>query len=556
MRPSFRTVFPRIRRSIIIQAAVVSSGLAACMTDATTENRPADRITIVPAQVTLAVGESRQLDATAWSGNDQVPPPSLIWSSSDEAVATVTGQGLVTGVGVGDATITAAAGSIQGMAALTVMHDPPAGNAIDIYPSVEFQTMTGWEAAAQAGELECPAVSFQVYRNQLFDAAVTDLGLNRLRVEVRSGAENPVDGFAQFRAGAISESAFRLTWYQIVNDNSDPQVINPAGFNWSHLDFTVDNVVTPIRQRLIARGERLYVNLNYVDFGQSTFEHTANPAEYAELMLAAFQHLQSKYGWVPDAVEVVLEPDNTPNWRAPQIGAAIVAAGDRLAGAGYRPAFIAPSTTSMTSAVTFFDAIMQVPRVREYLTDLSYHRYAGVTSAALAAIGDRAAQFGVRTGMLEHIGSDHDDLFDDLTVAGNSSWQQFALAFCVTQDDGGVYYMVDTSVPASPVIREGSRTRFLKQYFRHVRLGATRIGAASGNATVKVVAFRNQDARVVVVLRTSGATTVAVRGLPPGTYGAFWTTASQSGTLPDATLAAQQSWALNLPNGVTTLYRK
>lgn len=504
----------------------------------------------------MEVGESRQLSALAWTGNSQVATPPLTWSSSTTAVVTVSSDGTVTAVGVGTAAILATAGQVQGTATVTASPAPPAGNVIDLYPAVEYQEMTGWEAVAQAGELECPAVAFQAYSGPVFDASVGDLGLNRLRLEVRSGAENPVDGFAQFRAGMINQAAYRATWYQAVNDNSDPQSVHPAGFNWSHLDYTVDNVVLPIRQRVAARGERLYINLNYVDFGTSAFEHASSPAEYAELILATFQHLQGKYGWVPDAVEVVLEPDHTPNWRGAQIGAAIVAAGDRLAAAGYHPDFVAPSNSDMGSALAYFDAIVQVPRVLEYLTDLSYHRYAGVSPTTLSGIGDRRAQFGIRTGMLEHIGSGHDDLITDLTVAGNSSWQQFALAFCGTNDDGGTYYLVDVANPSSPVVREGARTRYLKHFFRHVRLGARRIGAASGNAGITPLAFRNQDGRTVLVVRSSGSVTAQVRGLPPGTYGAFWTTATQTGTLPDATLSAQQVWSVNFAAGLTTLYRK
>jgi len=436
---------------------------------------------------------------------------------------------------------------------------PPAtGVVINVDPGVEYQRMTGWEAVTQIGELECDHNAFLLYRGPLLDAAVNDLGLNRVRLQLRSGLENNVDWFAQYQAGQIDRATWRTHWFQTVNDNADPNVLNPSGVHWGFLDYTIDNVVTHLRQRLAARGERLYVNLNYVDFGQSPFEHSTNPAEYAELVVAAFQHIQSKYGWTPDAVEMILEPDNTPNWNAATIGPAIVATGDRLAAAGFHPAFIAPSNAAMSSALLFFDQLIVMPRVREYLTDLSYHRYGGVTSAILQSIGDRAVQYGIRTAMLEHIGSGYEDLHADLLQGRNSSWQQFALAYCGSDDNGGVYYMINQSNPSAPQFTESSRTRFLKQYFRHVRLGAIRVGATSGDNRFSPLAFRNTDGRYVVVIKSAGGDTLQVRGLPAGTYGIYYAGPSASGVSPDVTITAQQPLAVTTPNGngVVTIYRK
>ena len=458
----------------------------------------------------------------------------------------------------------AATSGCSGEDAPTITEDPstpppPAtGVAINVDPSVEYQRMTGWEAVTQIGELECDHNAFLLYRAPLLDAAVNDLGLNRVRLQLRSGLENNVDWFAQYQAGQIDRATWRTHWFEVVNDNANPNVLNASGVHWGFLDYTIDNVVTHLRQRLAARGERLYVNLNYVDFGNSPFEHSTNPAEYAELVVAAFQHIQSKYGWSPDAVEMILEPDNTPNWNAATIGPAIVATGDRLAAAGFHPAFIAPSNSAMSSALLFFDQLITMPRVREYLTDLSYHRYGGVTSAILQSIGDRAVQYGIRTAMLEHIGSGYEDLHADLLQGRNSAWQQFALAYCGSDDNGGVYYMINQSNPSAPSFSEGSRTRFLKQYFRHVRLGAIRVGATSGDNRFSPLAFRNTDGRFVVVIKSEGGDTLQVRGLPAGTYGIYYAGPSASGVSPDVTIAAQQPLAVTTPNGngVITVYRK
>ena len=404
---------------------------------------------------------------------------------------------------------------------------------------------------AQAGQDE---PGFAGWRDRVADLAVNDLGLNRLRLQTRSGAENSRDYWAEFRAGLIT--SFRCERYLTVNDNANPLVIDPAGFKFSMLDSTVVKVVLPMRQRLEARGERLYINLNYVAFinqcGSTSFYFHDQPAEYAEFILANFLHLRDVYQIVPDAVEILLEPDNVSVWNGTLIGQAMVATAARLSAAGFHPEFIAPSTTSMANAVTWFDAMIQVPGVASLIDELSYHRYEGVSTANLAALAQRATARGIRTSMLEHIGSDVEDLYDDITIGRASAWQQFTLAF-PGNDVGGHYF---TIVNGNPVM--ASRTRALRQYFRYVRLGARRIGATSTLSDVRPVAFRNPNGGMVVVLHMAGARTVRIGGLAAGSYGASITTGSATGSeLGDRVVGGDGLLTVSAPaGGVLTVYPK
>src|SRR5262249_24588964 len=153
------------------------------------------------------------------------------------------------------------------------------------------------------------------------------------------------------------------------------------------------------KQRIEARGEKLYININYVDFGPSDFKHKNHPEEYAEFMLALFQHMRDKYGWTPDAIEVVLEADNA-QWSGTQVGQAIVATGDRLKANGFTPAFVAPSVVDVGNATKLFDQMAQIPRATDYLTELSYHRYGGATDDNVQAVAGRAAQYGIEAAQL------------------------------------------------------------------------------------------------------------------------------------------------------------
>ena len=95
-----------------------------------------------------------------------------------------------------------------------------------------------------------------------------------------------------------------------------------------------------------------------------------------------------------------------------------------------------------------------------------------------------------------------------------SAWQQFALA----------YQQAETTCGSALYVISGSNfamadcVKHLRQYFRHVRPGAVRLGASSSDGSIDPVAFRNPDGKIVVVANTDGAATLRVAGLPAGTY--------------------------------------
>ena len=439
---------------------------------------------------------------------------------------------------------------------------------ITIDPSVSYQTMVGWEAVAQAGQIaEVSTVTnrsnvnpaFPNYKNALFDSAVNDLGLNRLRLELRSGLENTVDYSERYTNGQINFNDWKAHRYEIINDNNDPQVINPNGFKFFELDFNVENVVIPFRQRLAARGEKLYLNLCYVDFAASAFEHKTLPEEYAEFVLAAFLHMRDKYGFTPDAFEMILEPDTNANWSAAQIGNCLAAAGNRLRANGFYPDFVAPSCTSMFNSLTYFDQLIQIAGVTQFISEISYHRYAGSTDSALQGFASRGVQYNINTAHLELIGANQNDLHADLTIANASSWQQFALAFSLGgNDDGSAYYDINDSNPNSPTMTMGSRAKFLRQYFRFIRNGALRIKATTSSDTFNPAVFVNTDGKFVAVVKTFAGGNIALQGLPAGTYGVKYTTPSQYDIdAADITIAAGQALNTSIPrDGVITVYGK
>jgi uncharacterized protein YjdB len=88
---------------------------------------PGQVVTVVltPATLQLYVGASQQLAADAQDANGRsVSGMQVAWSSGNPALATVDGSGKVTGVGIGQVAITAAAGGKTGSASVTVAPVP------------------------------------------------------------------------------------------------------------------------------------------------------------------------------------------------------------------------------------------------------------------------------------------------------------------------------------------------------------------------------------------------------------------------------------------------
>jgi hypothetical protein len=469
----------------------------------------------------------------------------------------------VTGVAAGGpVTITAASAGKSASSAITVSPAPSSNGTITVNGAQQFQTMTGWEALNGTGYGECDRTAYSKYMPELITRAADELKINRLKLPLRGGYEQTIDMFLQFQSGQITFTQYQQVQARPVNDNSDPFVINPAGFQWGHLDFGIEETVLPLRQRLQARGENLYVVLNFNSTGPGAAAlYRDFPEEYAELALAAFQHIQQKYGFVPNGLELVNEP-NLGVWEGQHVAAALLAVKRRLNQAGFFPDFIGPSHSGALGTALFFDVMLQTPGAVQALSDVSYHRYGGFQLSYLQDIWQRASQHGKRTAMTEHIGSGYIDLHDDLTIANVSAWEQFSLAFCVsgTGGGGGLYFVINNATPGqtNPTVVTAQTSTYLRQYFRYVYLGAVRIGASSTNAAFAPVAFRNPNGRFTLVVKATSGGSFTVGGLPAGTYGIEYTTAAEyARSLPDVTISASQTVAAAIPAaGAITVYAK
>src|SRR5207249_10482029 len=94
-------------------------------------------VTVSPATVSISVGQLLQLTATPKdSAGAALTGRTVMWTSSNASVATVSSSGLVTGSVAGTATITAISEGKTGSAAVTVAPVPVASVTISPTPSI------------------------------------------------------------------------------------------------------------------------------------------------------------------------------------------------------------------------------------------------------------------------------------------------------------------------------------------------------------------------------------------------------------------------------------
>ena len=123
---------PRVRRiASRVSAAVVLAGLQACSPSENSLLVPGFgptaivAVTVSPISASVEVGLTLQMTAMLIDAVGREVPGEVSWATSNDLVATVDDQGLVTGVSAGAVTITATSGTIFRGASVTVVDAAP-----------------------------------------------------------------------------------------------------------------------------------------------------------------------------------------------------------------------------------------------------------------------------------------------------------------------------------------------------------------------------------------------------------------------------------------------
>lgn len=178
-------------------AVAIAYTAVACKESSTAPSQPVASVAVAPAAATVAPGTSIQLTAVAKSAaGATVPGETFTWSTSDTAVATVSASGLVTGVALGSATITAAAEQRSGTADIVVnlsslpirglyVQFERRGWASEYWPGQVIQTFDQFDAVV--GSTVAAEVALQL-------DTMRRMGVNTITYELRTADPTSIPG--------------------------------------------------------------------------------------------------------------------------------------------------------------------------------------------------------------------------------------------------------------------------------------------------------------------------------------------------------------------------
>jgi|GEM_PF-1931786 len=224
-----------------------------------TGSNPVTQVTVTAPSPSLAAGGTLQLTATPRDASGNTVPQFVVWSSSAEAVATVSASGLVTGVSAGPVTIRAVAGTVTGTIDLTVTPVPVAS--VTVVPDA-FQLQVGQtrEIAATTRDAAGGALTGRAVAWTALDAGVAtvtaagvvqavSVGQGRIVATVEGKADTATVTVVPVPVGAVTivPDAFQLQVGQTreiaaTARDANGGVLTGRAVAWSALDAGVATV--------------------------------------------------------------------------------------------------------------------------------------------------------------------------------------------------------------------------------------------------------------------------------------------------------------------------
>lgn len=373
--------------------------------------------------------------------------------------------------------------------------------------------------------------------SRLHDALVDEIGITRMRLEVGPQVE----------------------W---INDNDDPFVTDASAYRFAWQDDQVERHILPLKKRIEAAGERLVLYVSYDLRSNRTPAFLLQPEEYAEMAVTFLAHLKERYRIEPDTWSVINEPGNhRPG--DPELCAKLTAAvSRRIAKAGFKTRMSGPECVTVAQVARYLEAMERTPGALDRYAQITYHLYhrGAEDAASRRTVRAWAKKLGVTAAQTEWMeGSDLDvarHIHLCLTEADAVSWERFGA-------DGFFELPYDVVISPDSDNREAalnSTAWHIRQYSRHIRPGAVRVGFAGGSDSVKGLAFRpkGRDLPVIVLINTSGEPRrVEIDGLPAGRYARSFTSVPEKAfgrAVPEEVVDAPGRLTIDLPpRSVTTL---
>lgn len=409
---------------------------------------------------------------------------------------------------------------------------PPAGDAvITVQASVNVGSpFHGWGGTAWLSHepWDANAAAFSAWGSTAINRLVFELGITDIRLNLPPGVESDADYYQMAWTSNDKRIWTQNSWGARDTDR----------FFFTALDKRIQLIVGPMRALVQSNGEKLWFvlhnngggNGNPPDprFYDSTADDIGNGKngrqKTAARVLAAFRHMYERYGWIPDAVDPINEPDLKAPWTPAELADLVYRIGTTLEnnraqfgqGAGWRPTIYAPSVSKVSAFHTWFMPIWDYDPQgdgsypnRRYVQAAAWHLYDsnrpdwnfGNLKPWLASTG-LPGQMPEYTGLTASLA--HEQLVD---VPETNRLHRFSLFDWLS--------VSGTNVELSPV------ARLLRNYSYYVRPGAQRKGVSHNSAATFAngIPWVNPDGKYVVTVKTTGSGTFWVDQLPAGTYG-------------------------------------
>jgi hypothetical protein len=403
-----------------------------------------------------------------------------------------------------------------------------------IQPSRTFQTIAGWGhsggvvAATSAASTFLPQSVADPVNRQYLDYLVDDLGL--------TGTRTPEVGPRIDGTGTDRGDCDVIDWNLFEEDTFPPA-------DAAYLAYYQDRILAQGFQPLF------YSSPGYPTHASDQKPWVLNdPCERAQQIWASAYYLKTKFG-INIGYAVIYNEPSIP-WTI--LTDDIKALGSRLVAHGLTTLVQYAEAISPRTGWNYVDRAANDPEMWRYVGRISYHNYGGADPYR-SRLRDFAAAKFLTTAQTEMENPTFDDLYQDLTLAGVSYWEvAFSGNRTLVPRPG-----LTTFTPSGTYFR-------LRQLMHYVRPGAVRIGTASSNPSVRVLAFsRNGPPKrmitAIIENTSSSARRVSLSGLPPGRYGLAQarSDASSFQELGLRTVGAEGTLTLtNVAGGsaVTTLY--
>jgi O-glycosyl hydrolase len=384
--------------------------------------------------------------------------------------------------------------------------------------------------------------------------ATDGFGFDTLQVEPEAGApgEIPVEGRKQilklyYHDLGMNRIRVSTMGYEPENDNSDPHILNPQGFNWegrgprplqSMNSLCRDHLVLGSKYR--SRKER-YVFYPFGSTSGSEYwmastpiprsqvgDAQFNPAmaeEYAEHTLAGILHVKEVYHYDIPYWSVFNEPSNGVKMTKETALALVLATGRRLAENHLKTKLVICDDVTPEDSAATIEYVLADEEARKYVGAVSYHRYRGdfvlervkpmlakVDSGEPLIEGpvsfyNSAAKYGKSVWLSEQCSyGDHGITYADTGRAranhicdeiNNGKVNAFDFMLC---------YFIERGAPGNeecPIFlrfKDGKYSgceintfgSWISQFTRYIRPGAQQLEVRVDDPLVKAVAFRNR----------------------------------------------------------------